>query len=59
MLLDELGGVIHVSKTYLEGTYLFEVKDGAQYTRRALVFARQQLMIASSKKGYNALLVEG
>lgn len=58
MLLNEVDDIVHISETDLEGTYLFEVKDDAQYAQRALVFSRQQLLIASSKKGYNALLLE-
>ena len=43
----------------MRGTYLFDVKDGAQSSQRALVFARQQLLLETLKRGYNALLLEG
>ncbi|KAF8521478.1 hypothetical protein JB92DRAFT_3111080 [Gautieria morchelliformis] len=52
--------IIHVGETDTRGTYLFDVKDvGAHNIQQALVFARQQLLIEISKKGYNTLLLEG
>jgi len=57
---DEDLDVAVVGETDIQGTYIFEVNSGRQTPdlRRAIEFARQQLLLEIIKNGYNILLLE-
>ncbi|KAF8078383.1 hypothetical protein FPV67DRAFT_1465084 [Lyophyllum atratum] len=57
---DEDLDIAVVGETDIRGTYVFEVNAGKKTPdlRRAVEFARQQLLQEVIKKGYNVLLLE-
>ncbi|EIW64882.1 uncharacterized protein TRAVEDRAFT_109008 [Trametes versicolor FP-101664 SS1] len=50
--------VMGVHSQTLHGTYMFDLKTGADL-RRAVVFARQRLLQEAAEKEYNLFLTEG
>ncbi|OBZ78840.1 hypothetical protein A0H81_00552 [Grifola frondosa] len=55
--LEEID-VVRVADVPMGGTYVFDLRKGADL-RRAVVFARQQLLQEALAKNYNVLLTEG